>query len=74
MEPWQQDLVEIKVHLAEIKATQQALKENVAYHIKRTDTAENQLEFLKRNMYMAHGALAVLGLIATVVGIWAKLT
>jgi hypothetical protein len=74
MEPWQEALVEIKVHLAELKTLQVSIEKNLDYHIKRTDIVEDKLEFLKRNVYMAQGALAVLGLIATVVGIWAKIS
>jgi hypothetical protein len=66
-------LIEIKGLQGQIMSTQRAIEENLEYHIKRTDLLEKKVDFTTRSVHMAHGALAVIGALATAIGIWAKL-
>lgn len=56
-------------HLASIDVTLGAQHQSLVYHIKRSDMLEAKIVPIEKHVAMMNGALKLLGVIATMVGI-----
>lgn len=50
-----------------------AIKADVRVHIKRTDIIETEIKWLHRQVWVAHGAIALVGFVALLVSIYRAL-
>lgn len=62
-------LLEIKEDTSKASERLSAIETDLKYHIKRTDLLERFVETLKKDVYIARGAIAFLSLIALILGI-----
>ncbi len=51
-----EDLVDVKVNIAEINQTLKSQHASLDYHILRSDSLEEQVDILKVHVHKAHGA------------------
>lgn len=59
----------IVAHTASIDVTLAKQHEQLAYHIKRTNLIEEQLEPIKKHVNMVHGALKLIGVLSVLASI-----
>lgn len=57
-------------HLSKIDVTLSAQHESLKHHIKRSDLLESEVKPLKRKIYMAEGALKVIGVLLGLGGLY----
>lgn len=55
--------------IANIDSTLAAQHESLKHHIKRTDLLEKKIEPIQKHVAMVHGAMKLIGLMATIAGI-----
>lgn len=60
-------------HIGEIKVTLSAQRISLEEHIKRTNLLEDMILPIHKRVYMFQGALALIGILATIIGIYKAL-
>jgi phosphatidylserine/phosphatidylglycerophosphate/cardiolipin synthase-like enzyme len=63
-------LLDLHKDFAVLKADMAAIKEDLKYHIKRTDTLEAEVKWMHRQMNMVHGAIALVAFLGTLAGMY----
>jgi hypothetical protein len=56
--------------IIEVREDIASIKTDLLQHMKRTEINEKAIELHKRYLYMAHGALGLIGLLATFSKFW----
>jgi len=65
-------LFQIVSKLAAVEAHQAEIKDDLKHHMKRTAQVEAELKYLHRQINLAHGAIALIGFVITLIGLYAK--
>lgn len=63
-------MVEVHKDMSVMIADIAAIKTDLKEHMRRTAVNETKLQYLQKQVFMAQGAVAFIGTVATILGLW----